>query len=550
MSGSDRSAVVAWPSAARAGPGDARRAHPLSHGVGGVALAAAPRAHLRRASLRGPRQLPLPRHRSALLEGRPGHRGFHRRLGPSGGGGGCAGRPRPPRAAMGIADRALAPPPRLGAARGSDGQALRMALQPRRRLDQLRPGRCRPQLARRSATRPARADPCRRVADHALRDAPLLRAAPRHSRRDLRGGAARRRRRGGDLDPRHPAAPPTHPPDRRALPHPRRHPVVRSHVRADGGRPRRHHGDAHRLRVPESLSSGAARPRLRRGRGGLRAGDADSVGIPPSAPERRDRGVKPTSPLGRLRDGLVLVAFLLYATPFLWQLLTAFKPEAELMVLPPLLPTRLTWEHFRAVLGQSVMLRALTLGLFGAYGLTRYPVPGKGLLLLFIVAGTAFPQIATVSPLFLLLRALGLRDTWLALILANTSFALPLVIWLLTGFLQEVPAQLEEAAAVDGASRPRAFRWIVLPLLAPGLASAALLTFLFSWNEFLFAYTFTATEASRTVPVALALFPGVFEVPWGDIAAASMLASVPPVILVIVLQRYLVRGLLGGALRE
>ena len=267
----------------------------------------------------------------------------------------------------------------------------------------------------------------------------------------------------------------------------------------------------------------------------------------------------------RVRDWFVLAVFLVYAIPFFWQLLTSLKPEAELMVLPPVLPTRLTGEHYRAVLEQSVMLRALGnsfgvgaittvlalgLGLFGAYGLARYPVPGKGMLLLLIVGGTAFPQIATVSPLYLLMRALDLRDTWLALILANTSFALPLVIWLLMGFLQEIPAQLEEAAAVDGASRPRAFRWIVLPLLAPGLASAALLTFLFSWNEFPFAYTFTATEASRTVPVALALFPGVFEVPWGDIAAASMLASVPPLVLVIGLQRYLVRGLLSGALRD
>ncbi len=206
--------------------------------------------------------------------------------------------------------------------------------------------------------------------------------------------------------------------------------------------------------------------------------------------------------MATLRDWAVLALFLAYATPFFWQLLTSLKPEAELMVLPPLLPTRLTWEHYRVVLDQSVMLRALInslgvgaittalalcLGLFGAYGIARYPVPGKGLLLLLIVGGTAFPQIATVSPLYLLMRALELRDTWLALILANTSFALPLVIWLLTGFLQEIPAQLEEAASVDGASRPRAFRWIVLPLLAPGLASAALLTFLFSWNEFLFA---------------------------------------------------------------
>ena len=268
---------------------------------------------------------------------------------------------------------------------------------------------------------------------------------------------------------------------------------------------------------------------------------------------------------GALRDGLVLLALALYALPFFWQALTSLKPEAELMVLPPVLPSRLTFEHYQAVFERSVMLRAmvnslgvgvittlaaLSLGLAAAYGFARFPVPGRRVLLLLIVAGTAFPQIATVSPLYLLMRAFELRDTWLGLILANASFALPLVIWLLAGFLAEVPVSLEEAAAVDGAGRSAAFRWVVLPLIAPGLASAALLTFLFSWNEFLFAYTFTATEASRTVPVALALFPGVFEVPWGDIAAASMLASIPPVALVIGLQRFLLRGLLAGALRE
>ena len=265
------------------------------------------------------------------------------------------------------------------------------------------------------------------------------------------------------------------------------------------------------------------------------------------------------------KDLAVLAALAVYALPFFWQALTSVKPEAELMVLPPVWPSRITWEHYRVVLERSPMLRALVnslavgavttalalaLGVSAAYGLARYPVPGKSALLLALIAGTAFPQIATVSPLYLLMRALELRDTWLALILANTSFALPLVIWLLAGFLRDVPAELEEAASVDGAGPLRAFRWVVLPLLAPGLASAALLTFLFSWNEFLFAYTFTATEVSRTAPVALALFPGVFEVPWGDIAAASMLASLPPVALVVGLQRYLVRGLLAGALRE
>jgi len=266
-----------------------------------------------------------------------------------------------------------------------------------------------------------------------------------------------------------------------------------------------------------------------------------------------------------LRDVAVLLGLAVYALPFFWQVLTSLKPEAELMLLPPLLPSRLSWEHYQVVLERSLMLRALvnslgvgllttglalTLGLAAAYAFARFPVPGKGPLLLAIVAGTAFPQIAIVSPLYLLMRALGLRDTWLGLILANTSFALPLVVWLLAGFIRDLPVALEEAAAVDGAGRLQAFRWVVLPLVAPGLASAALLTFLFSWNEFLFAYTFTATEASRTAPVALALFPGVFEVPWGDIAAASILASLPPIAVVVGLQRYLVRGLVAGALRE
>ena len=264
-------------------------------------------------------------------------------------------------------------------------------------------------------------------------------------------------------------------------------------------------------------------------------------------------------------DLLALGALAAYAVPFFWQLLTSFKPEAELLRLPPLLPSRLTLEHYRVVLEQSLIPRALVnsfgiaalttllalvLGLPAAYAIARLAVPGTRALLLAIVASTAFPQIATVSPLYLLLRALGLRDTWTGLVLVHTSFALPLTIWLLAGFIREIPLETEEAAAVDGAGRLGALRWIVVPLLARGLASAALLTFLFSWNEFLFAYTFTASEASRTIPVALALFPGVFEVPWGDIAAASMLASLPPVLIVVGLQRFLVSGLLAGAVRD
>ena len=270
-------------------------------------------------------------------------------------------------------------------------------------------------------------------------------------------------------------------------------------------------------------------------------------------------------PAGTAVDLLVLVALAAYAAPFFWQLLTSLKPEGELLRVPPLLPSRLTLAHYRVVLEQSLIPRALVnsvgiatlttllalvLGVPGAYAIARLPLPGKSALLLAIVASTAFPQIATVSPLYLLMRALGLRDTWAGLVLVHASFALPLTVWLLAGFIRELPLAAEEAASVDGAGTVGTLRWVVVPQLLPGLASTALLTFLFSWNEFLFAYTFTASEASRTIPVALALFPGVYEVPWGDIAAASMLASLPPLLIVIVLQRFLVSGLVAGALRE
>ncbi len=264
-------------------------------------------------------------------------------------------------------------------------------------------------------------------------------------------------------------------------------------------------------------------------------------------------------------DVAVLVGLALYAVPFLWQLLTSFKPEHELLRVPPLLPSALTLSHYEVVFTQSALPRALlnslgiaalttalacVLGVPAAYAMATLRVPAAGALMLGIVASTAFPQIATVSPLYLLMRELGLRDTWAAVILADASFALPFVIWLMTRFMREVPRELSEAAALDGATRLGTLLKIHLPLTAPGLASVALLTFLFAWNEFLFAFTFTATEASRTVPVALALFPGVFEVPWGDIAAASILASIPPVLIVVGLQRWLVRGLLAGALTE
>jgi ABC-type glycerol-3-phosphate transport system permease component len=263
-------------------------------------------------------------------------------------------------------------------------------------------------------------------------------------------------------------------------------------------------------------------------------------------------------------DFVVLALLTLYTTPFAWQVLTSLRPDTALAA-PGLTLGTPTLAHYTNILRHTVMPRALvnsagiatlttalavTLGTLGAYALARLPVPRRRTIMLGVVMGTAFPAIATVAPLYLIVRALGLRDTWGGLVLANTSFALPLALWLITGFVRELPREIEEAAWVDGAGRVRTLLHVVVPAIAPGIAAAAVLTFMFTWNEFLFAYTFTATEASRTVPVALALFPGVFEIPWGDIAAAAILASLPPIAIVFGLQRYLVRGLLAGSVKQ
>ncbi|MBI2462593.1 MAG: carbohydrate ABC transporter permease [Candidatus Rokubacteria bacterium] len=251
------------------------------------------------------------------------------------------------------------------------------------------------------------------------------------------------------------------------------------------------------------------------------------------------------------------------ALPFLWQLLTSFKPEADLLRLPPFLPERWSIENYATVLvhpGLSLALLnstgicliatllALGVGALAAYPLARLPLRGRGLWLAGILGASLLPVIALVSPLYLGIRLLGLRDTWLALIVPYLALSLPLTVWLLTAFLREVPREVEEAARLDGCSRFGILWRILLPLAAPGLFSTGVIVFVFNWNEFLLALTFTATDASRTVPVALALFPGIHEIPWGDLAAASIVVSLPPLALILGFHRWVIRGLTLGVL--
>ena len=191
----------------------------------------------------------------------------------------------------------------------------------------------------------------------------------------------------------------------------------------------------------------------------------------------------------------------------------------------------------------------MTIGSLCAYALARLRFRGKSLLLGVILAVSMFPQIAVVSPLFLLLRSLRLIDTYPGLILPYLTFAMPLAVWLLVGYFRQLPPELEEAAMVDGASRFRAFREVIVPLALPGLAATAILTFVYSWNEFLFALSFTLGPERQTVPVAIALFRGQYQVPWGQVLAAAIVATTPVAILVLAFQRRIVQGLTAGAVK-
>ena len=263
-----------------------------------------------------------------------------------------------------------------------------------------------------------------------------------------------------------------------------------------------------------------------------------------------------------LISGLIL-GFVL--GPFAWQLVTALKPDGQLAKLPPLLPSPPTGKHFAAVwsapgflraalnsilVAGAALLTAFALGIPAAYALAKLNLRGRGAILATLLCLSMFPAIANIAPLYLLFIRLGIRDSILAVVIAHSVFALPFTIWTLTSFFREIPHDLYDAARMDGCSHLGILRHVVLPLAAPGLVSVGLLVFIFSWNEFLYAFTLTATERSRTLTVAIALFPGLHEIPWGEIAAAAVLATLPSVLLMLFFQRRIISGLTAGAVKS
>jgi multiple sugar transport system permease protein len=251
--------------------------------------------------------------------------------------------------------------------------------------------------------------------------------------------------------------------------------------------------------------------------------------------------------------------------PFYWLINVSLKSGPDLSgadVVPPH-PTLDNYQSifqnddFVKALGNSAIVSlsttalALAVGAFCAYALARLKFPGKFWLLALILSITTFPPIAIATPIFKLWTDIGLFNTKIGLIIPYLTFALPLATYILVSFFREIPKDLEEAALVDGATRFQAFRKVVIPLAAPGLATAGILTFIFAWNEFLLAVTLTSTPAARTVPAAIAFFTGSteFEEPLGTISAASVVISVPLIFLVLFFQKRIVAGLTAGAVK-
>jgi multiple sugar transport system permease protein len=265
--------------------------------------------------------------------------------------------------------------------------------------------------------------------------------------------------------------------------------------------------------------------------------------------------------------GLGVVLF--YAlVPVLWLVSLSLKTPGTVND-KRLIPQDLSFDNYTALFQggfDSPMLRplinsiaialiattiAVTLASFTAYAIARLDFPGKFLILAGALAIAMFPPISVVGPLFDMWRALGLYDTYPGLIIPYLTFALPLAIYTLVAFFREIPWELEQAAQVDGATPWQAFTRIILPLAAPGVFTAAILVFIFAWNDFVFAITLTSSNNARTVPAALAFFTGEsqFTAPVGNIAAAAVLVTIPIIVFVLIFQRRIVAGLTAGAVK-
>ena len=270
--------------------------------------------------------------------------------------------------------------------------------------------------------------------------------------------------------------------------------------------------------------------------------------------------------LGRAGFYLLIAAIIFYAVfPFYWAVVSSLKTGSAIFSVE-FWPRNASLANYTALFAEQPFARnilnslivatvatavSLFLAVTAAYALGRVQFRGRSAMLFAILSVSMFPQIAVLSGMFELVRFLGLYNTLTGLILSYLILTLPFTAWVLTAFMRELPRELEEAAIIDGASPWRILTRVFLPVMGPALAATGLLAFIVAWNEFLFALTFTLSNEQRTVPVAIALITGAsaYELPWGRIMAASVIVTVPLILLVLVLQRRIVSGLTAGAVK-
>ncbi len=261
----------------------------------------------------------------------------------------------------------------------------------------------------------------------------------------------------------------------------------------------------------------------------------------------------------------VLVILLFALLPFAWMVLTSIKPAPELAEWPVrYLPREATLDHYRELIQRTsfagnllnsliiacgAALLGLAVSIPAAYAFSRFRFRGRRALMTGFLTVNMFPIVLLIIPLFLMMRSLGLLDTFLGVILGHSTFAIPFAIWMLTSYFATVPVELDEAATIDGATRLEAIRHVILPLVMPGVVTAGIYIFITSWNEYLFAMMLSGQNV-RTVTVALQLFIGEFTIQWGLLTAGGTLIAIPVTVLFLLVQRRLVGGLTAGAVKS
>lgn len=263
---------------------------------------------------------------------------------------------------------------------------------------------------------------------------------------------------------------------------------------------------------------------------------------------------------------LFLVLFMFLAMfPFIWVFLTSLKPpdeifgsfawfsaNADFSSYVSALSTRplLIYMLNSFVVSTLTTILAIAFASFTAYAVARLPIRFKGTILGLVLAASMFPQIAILSPIFNFVTDIGLRNSYMGLVIPYITVSLPLAIWILATFFKKIPVELEESAKLDGATPFQTFRKIIFPLAAPGVFTTGILVFIAAWNEYLFALTINTADRWRTIPVGISFYQSQYSIPWGDITAATVIVTIPIVIIVLIFQRRIVAGLTSGSVKE